>query len=246
MVITKYYPNSFRFTAKQEFHSRYLRIRRPRSTVLNVHSLNFVLRKNLKHFRRLSLVILLMVGFTLRVWNINWDQGTHQHPDERYWSMVTEDISWPGTETTLTQPIQASTHIIIATLGSMALSSLHNKGNCKLSRERRLYSQCIVNTADRFGIGLKETSATSTSQKISAKAFDSGYKANLIGRLLSAIIDTGTIFLVYLLGRELFNRKSEFISGSPAIIRRSTYSIQPFLWAEPWVTFFASQRCFFR
>ena len=171
-----------------------------------------------------------MVGFTLRVWNINWDQGTHQHPDERYWSMVTEDISWPGTGTTLTRPIQASTHIIIATLGSMALSPLFiTKATANYLEKDAFIPNAFVNTADRFGIGLKETSATSTSQKISAKAFDSGYKANLIGRLLSAIIDTGTIFLVYLLGRELFNRKVIHFR-SPAIICRSTYSIQPFLW----------------
>ena len=39
--------------------------------------------------RRLGLVALLLLAFILRVWNLDWDEGTHQHPDERYWSMVT-------------------------------------------------------------------------------------------------------------------------------------------------------------
>ena len=44
--------------------------------------------------RRLGLIVLLILAFILRVWNLDWDEGTHQHPDERYWSMVTSDISW--------------------------------------------------------------------------------------------------------------------------------------------------------
>ena len=38
-------------------------------------------------------VEILLVAFVLRIWNLNWDQGTHQHPDERYWSIITSEIS---------------------------------------------------------------------------------------------------------------------------------------------------------
>ena len=46
--------------------------------------------------RRSALGLLLLVAFILRVWNMDWDEGTHQHPDERYWSIVTSDISAPS------------------------------------------------------------------------------------------------------------------------------------------------------
>ena len=46
--------------------------------------------------RRIALGMLLLVAFVLRVWNLDWDEGTHQHPDERYWSIVTNDISAAG------------------------------------------------------------------------------------------------------------------------------------------------------
>jgi hypothetical protein len=46
--------------------------------------------------RRAGLAIILLVAFALRAWNLDWDHGTHQHPDERYWSIVTNDISWVG------------------------------------------------------------------------------------------------------------------------------------------------------
>jgi len=182
-----------------------------------------------------------MVGFTLRVWNINWDQGTHQHPDERYWSMVTEDISWPGTGNyfdSANSSLNPYNHRDTWVYGTFPL--FITKATANYLEKDAFIPNAFVNTADRFGIGLKETSATSASQKISAKAFDSGYKANLIGRLLSAIIDTGTIFLVYLLGRELFNRKVGFISAVLQSFAVLHIQYSHFYGAEPWVTFFAS------
>ena len=50
--------------------------------------------KKKSSLRRVGLVVLLLVAFLLRVWNLDWDEGTHQHPDERYWSIVTADIQW--------------------------------------------------------------------------------------------------------------------------------------------------------
>ena len=116
-----------------------------------------------------------MVGFTLRVWNINWDQGTHQHPDERYWSMVTEDISWPGTGSYLdsaNSSLNPYNHRDTWVYGTFPL--FITKATANYLEKDAVIPNAFVNTADRFGIGLKETSATSTSQKISAKAFDSG------------------------------------------------------------------------
>jgi len=64
--------------------------------VNTVHLPKIDFSKNLKFIRRFSLALLLILGFTLRIWNVNWDEGAHQHPDERYWSMVAEDITWSG------------------------------------------------------------------------------------------------------------------------------------------------------
>ena len=156
-------------------------------------SVNFDLNKYFKLIRRLSLVALLMIGFTLRVWNLNWDEGTHQHPDERYWSMVTEDISWPGSgnyfnsaDSTLNPYNHRSTWVY----GTLPL--FITKAAANYLEKDSLIPNAIVNSADKLGIGLKETSGAT----ITSKAFDSGYKANLIGRLLSAMIDTGTIYRI--------------------------------------------------
>src|SRR3989344_2686480 len=40
------------------------------------------------------LIILLLAAF-FRFYGVNWDQNQHLHPDERFLTMVTGDISWP-------------------------------------------------------------------------------------------------------------------------------------------------------
>ncbi len=41
------------------------------------------------------LAITLLLGFFLRIIGLNWDQGTHLHPDERFLTMVAEKIQFP-------------------------------------------------------------------------------------------------------------------------------------------------------
>ncbi|HRJ19553.1 MAG TPA: DUF2298 domain-containing protein [Bryobacteraceae bacterium] len=42
------------------------------------------------------LILVLMVAAALRFHGINWDQGQHLHPDERFLTMVTESLKWPA------------------------------------------------------------------------------------------------------------------------------------------------------
>lgn len=37
-----------------------------------------------------------LLGATLRIYGNNWDQGMHLHPDERFLTMVTHELSWPA------------------------------------------------------------------------------------------------------------------------------------------------------
>ena len=53
-------------------------------------------------FRRLlrprfawAVALVLVAGFVLRMWGINWDQYTKLHPDERFMTMVETDLRVP-------------------------------------------------------------------------------------------------------------------------------------------------------
>lgn len=41
-------------------------------------------------------MLILEVAILLRFYGLNWDQNQHLHPDERFLTMVTQAISWPG------------------------------------------------------------------------------------------------------------------------------------------------------
>lgn len=45
----------------------------------------------------LLLVVILLLGALFRFYGLNWDQGQHLHPDERFLTMVTQAIQWPKT-----------------------------------------------------------------------------------------------------------------------------------------------------
>ncbi|MGE5252079.1 MAG: DUF2298 domain-containing protein, partial [Bacteroidota bacterium] len=42
-----------------------------------------------------AFVIVLLLGAWLRFSGLNWDEGRHLHPDERFLSTVTNDLKWP-------------------------------------------------------------------------------------------------------------------------------------------------------
>ena len=44
---------------------------------------------------RLALVLILLLAFVLRAWNLDWDRGTHLQPDERFWSDVAANTVAP-------------------------------------------------------------------------------------------------------------------------------------------------------
>lgn len=42
------------------------------------------------------LLLVIALGAFLRLYNLNWDQNQHLHPDERFLTMVTQAIKWPA------------------------------------------------------------------------------------------------------------------------------------------------------
>jgi hypothetical protein len=56
-----------------------------------------LINRVLKHIDKIVLLLILLLGGTLRFYGVNWDQGTHLHPDERAIIMAVERLHWPQT-----------------------------------------------------------------------------------------------------------------------------------------------------
>ena len=62
--------------------------------------LNYWLKKLMVAFERphvltVAVIIVLLLGAWFRFQDLNWDSGTHLHPDERFLSTTTNDLKWP-------------------------------------------------------------------------------------------------------------------------------------------------------
>ena len=52
----------------------------------------------------LALAVVLLSAAALRLYNVNWDDLQHVHPDERWISMVAADIAWPENSKDILDP----------------------------------------------------------------------------------------------------------------------------------------------
>ena len=51
-----------------------------------------------KYFSERNIIFFIFIlAFCLRIIGLNWDQDNHLHPDERFLTMLTADISLPST-----------------------------------------------------------------------------------------------------------------------------------------------------
>jgi YYY domain-containing protein len=158
--------------------------------------------------RELALVVLiLLVGATLRLTGVDWDQGQHLHPDERFLTMVATSVSAPGS------------------IGEYLDTATSPANPANVGHPFFVYGT--------FPLFLTKAVAA-------ALGLDSYARLHLVGRVLSALFDCGTILLTWLLGRLLAGPKVGLAAA--ALIAVSVPSIQHahFFTVDSFATFFAA------
>ncbi|CAN5589809.1 hypothetical protein BH10ACT1_BH10ACT1_15040 [soil metagenome] len=152
------------------------------------------------------LLVLVLVGGGLRCWNLDWDRGAHLHPDERYLAIVSSEVSAPdgvgGWFDTGRSPLNPENHDQRFVYGTAPL--LLTKGVASwLEHGADTGAQparAVTVGLDRVGVDLLDHEGR--------PRFDGGYDSVLVGRLLSALLDTLTIVVVFGLGRSLGGRRT--------------------------------------
>ncbi|MBI3380271.1 glycosyltransferase family 39 protein, partial [Candidatus Gottesmanbacteria bacterium] len=126
----------------------------------------------------LALGILLLAAF-LRLYGVNWDQGQHLHPDERFLTMVATGISWPKD-----------------------FGEYLDTGISPLNPHNRGFGFFVYGTFPVF--------FTKWVAELLGKG-DYGH-LTIIGRQLSAMVDLGTVILVYLIAKQAISKSKFLIS----------------------------------
>lgn len=183
----------------------------------------------------------VLLGFTARVWNLDFDQRQHQHPDERFWSMTSAALAdepprpehptllgpvldWLDADRSRANPYRVTETFLYGPI-SLALTRsvagwLHD-GAVDGTQPAGL----IVDGLDLVGVPLLDASG--------GPRFDARYEVDLIGRLLGAITDSITIVLVGCIARRLGGRTAavaaSFLYASCVLAIQSSH----FLGSEP-------------
>ena len=127
----------------------------------------------------LTLIAILLLGAYFRLTGLNWDNNQHQHPDERYVTMVTDQIrgvneiaAYFDTATSSLNPLKFGSY----TYGMLPL----------------FFTRTIA-------------------QWVKMDSYDS---ITLVGRALSGLFDLAAVWMLYLLGKRLYNRRTGLLAAA--------------------------------
>ncbi len=140
----------------------------------------------LPRFSPIAMVVLfaVLIGAALRLNGLRWDQNAHYHPDERFISSVTAEMKWP---TSFSQWLNTRQ------------SPMNPYWNLTDRREQAFaYGTLPVYLTKAVGTVLGA---------VTGAKWDGYDESALVGRALSGLADSAAIFLVFLLGARVFDRK---------------------------------------
>lgn len=144
-------------------------------------------------WRSLAVPFLLLAALALRINDLNWDSGHIFHPDERHILMVTEAVKlpWPIDLELLLSPESPLNPRSFA-YGSLIFYQLR-------------FLQWLISTAAGL-LGFGPSSAVWLEPGMGGLRY--------IGRALSALYDTGTVYLTYRLGLALYGRRVGLLAAA--------------------------------
>ncbi|MFZ5916601.1 MAG: DUF2298 domain-containing protein [Chloroflexota bacterium] len=154
------------------------------------------------------LLIVILVGALLRLYNVAWDEGQLAHPDERstvYYYATT--IHWPQDLETALDPRQ---------------SPLNPLWNVQ-TQEYRSYTYghfplyVLVGVANGLHeIGLRAQAGGWLAPDVAQALVRANHTPDIasVGRTLMALVDTATIYLIYLIGRRLYGRGAGLLAAA--------------------------------
>ena len=194
-----------------------------------------------RRFSAALIAIIALAGLIGRLWNVDFDQRQHQHPDERFWALTSAAMAEtppPAPHGTILGPVldwldgdRSPASVYRATpsfvYGPISLATAQAAASWLHDGvvEGRQPAAALADLLDTLGVPLVDDAG--------APRFDTGYQVDLIGRLQGAFLDTITIVVVAAIGRRLGGHLAGVLAA--AFTASSVMSIQlaHFFGAEP-------------
>lgn len=168
------------------------------------------------------LLLAILIGGTLRLYDLNWDQGALYHPDERWITMVTTGMSMPTSIGEFLDPAQSPLNPYYGhdTVTKQVVERVTNPATEMTVAEAQKYiPQAVpgmvvpveVATPRTFAYGTLPVYVTRAVSTVMAK-FDPVWTdydhTPLVGRAISGLLDTAAILLVFLIGQRFWGKRA--------------------------------------
>jgi len=169
--------------------------------------------------RNLLLFAILLVGGYLRFTGLNWDEGQWIHPDEGHMRIITSIIAVPDTFSQYFDTHSSS-------LNSRNRGHDYSYGTLPLFLTRMMaewLDRACGEDPDRLSAAVAFLLVGPSEEMCHPGTF-TGVRSAQVGRMLSALSDLGTVFVVYLLGRRLYGDAVGLLAAALAAL--TAFSVQ--------------------
>ena len=183
---------------------------------------------------RLLLVAILIAAALLRTHGLDWDQGQHAHPDERWISMVAPTIKWPARSEDLLDPRRSTLNPLWIPDGAGG-GTIRNFAYGHLP----LYLHALAGQAlSSLGDWVAQQAPERYELARELRTYGEYGGINLVGRGLSVLFDVGTVCLVILIGRDVYGKRTGLLAAALVSLAVSHIQLAHFSTFDVMTTFF--------
>ncbi|MCP4140922.1 MAG: hypothetical protein GY755_11660 [Chloroflexi bacterium] len=167
----------------------------------------------------IALVLVIIAGFWFRSVGLDWDDGQHLHPDERFLTMVESSIV----------PVELSTGMIGALPeGCEEWGGYFDTECSSLNPHNRGHGFFVYGTLPIF-----------VTRYVAEWVGETGYgNVHLVGRQLSALADLLSVILLYFIVARVYNRKIALLSAAFSAFAVLQIQQSHFFTVDTFVNFF--------
>ncbi|MFO7682356.1 MAG: phospholipid carrier-dependent glycosyltransferase [Chloroflexota bacterium] len=192
------------------------------------------------------MALILLAAAGLRWTGLDWDGYHHFHPDERYIHWVATTIEWPDEWTTALQPRQSTLNPYYWPAGAAS------EGIATPQDEPRKFAYghlpLYVGVAATKGMNWLGTAVSPllppdwffTTDILNAAGMVEFRHLAAVTRALTGLVDLGTIFLIFLLGRRIFSVEVGLLAAAFLALNVMHIQLAHFFIVDPYLTFFTA------
>lgn len=172
----------------------------------------------------LLLMLILLLAATLRFTGINWDDYTHIHPDERFLTELTSSISAP----------ESFSHYLKTSESPLNVYNLRDVfyvyGNFPMTA-----TFFVARALEPLRLVICPDGALGPFCQYDLRSYDG---VHIIGRMLSALLDTFTVLLTFLIGARIYNRRVGLLGAFFMATAAMAIQQSHFYTSDNWSVFF--------